>query len=365
MILKFRKWRSLYNYFPKEFLLVLGISFLLMAISRIYFAYKLAPYKSYGLLDPVKDMPNLGVEVVVLILCYALVKIWKVAFLYMKSEDWKIHVCELKRLLFWGLSYFVVIEIVQIAIAHVLGVLYLSADVHEVILWGERYNDLEKYLFGKPVYCYLNNLLNTSLWSEVFVRAYTFILLAAKITLFACLFKKGKLFAQFMLGFFLTIWFCIPIWIFFPSVSPAELYKYNIFSLSENRDVQLAQNQILQPKSERFISWVENSIWIDQRKEFLAISTNPSLHVGWSVVIIYFAYAVNKRLLYLFGPWAVFNFLATMYLWQHFFIDTIFGIICGLLAVFVARKAKLRYYESTIEELILSIKRDIMGFKNF
>src|SRR5260221_4443157 len=65
----------------------------------------------------------------------------------------------------------------------------------------------------------------------------------------------------------------------------------------------------------------------------------PSLHVGLSAVVLWYAWKHGKTAFLLLLPFVAGNWISTLYLRYHYLIDVLVGFVVAFLGVLLARAA--------------------------
>ncbi len=163
------------------------------------------------------------------------------------------------------------------------------------------------------------------------------------------LFYKS-LFRKFILSFALASFFSIPLWYAFPAISPDEMYRKNIFDVKSELPVQnqLARTELSAPLL-GFLQSIDG-YWSSPATHRFAITSFPSMHVAWGVLIAYFATVLWWPLGAIAIPYALVNAASTVYTLQHYAVDGIAGVFVALLAIILAHYClalERRYYVDT------------------
>ena len=157
----------------------------------------------------------------------------------------------------------------------------------------------------------------------------------------------------------------IPLWAKFPAHSPTNMYLFNVYERSFPSDIKQRVSEY-RPDQSTF-SFVERMF--RQQKESPPVSTMPSMHIAWSVVLVYFFFKVSRWSLVFSVPWFFLSALGTVYLAQHYFVDILAGLPVGILAIAVSRKLvsleALYYKGSPLYYFSTVLIRDGKAFLDF
>jgi len=136
----------------------------------------------------------------------------------------------------------------------------------------------------------------------------------------------------------------LPLWYFFPANSPQNTYLNNVYNKQIDSSIkELTDNY--QPN--KYLLSFHKEIGVEQG-EIAPVTTMPSMHVAWTIVIIYYLFKFKRKTIYFTLPWAFFSILGTVYLAQHYFIDILVALLVALLAICLANclvKIEKRYYQ--------------------
>ncbi len=171
-------------------------------------------------------------------------------------------------------------------------------------------------------------------WLEWFVLfSYQHVFLFLGLTFLLLFFVSKKLFQKFLFSFFILYVISFFIWALFPAISPQEMYRKNIL----HREIpQAIQHEIDSTKPTVNLQSYLNELdayWISTDNTFLSVSTNPSLHAAWALLIVIFLFRWKKIAGVILTPWFIGTILATLYTFQHYAVDLIVAVIVAVLAV--------------------------------
>ena len=187
------------------------------------------------------------------------------------------------------------------------------------------------------------------------VYSFNFIPISIFLSLIFFYFQKNKkLFKQFLLSFAIVIMLSMPFWYFFPANSPQNAFISNLHSYKIN-------NQLKNSLQNYFPTNLAKSFQVDTdklQKQTPPVTTFPSMHTAWSLLVAYFFWKFSRKFAYFFViPWAIFSITGTVYLAQHYFIDIILAIPMAIIAIdfsLLLVKLEERYYRKSK----LDIKED-------
>ncbi|GEM_PF-6163633 len=213
------------------------------------------------------------------------------------------------------------------------------------------------------------------------VLVYKMLSLFFSVVFLAVLVKSKELFRKFILVFFLTCLFGFPIWYRYPAISPHLMYGYNVLGAPIAPSIQRAvRDDEVNPIIKVYIASIKMDIdgVSEERVKFVgqkyySLTTFPSMHAAWGVVIAYFAIMIWPPLGLIFVPWAVVNLFAAVITQWHYAVDMLLGGGIGLFTIIlvnflVAREAKWRKTDKDF--LIVGViqsdfRKAIMGIQKY
>jgi len=139
--------------------------------------------------------------------------------------------------------------------------------------------------------------------------------------------KKRQLFKGLVISIFLAMFLSIPLWYLFPANSPSNAFLQN----PENAASWQTEADYLNPEVKLF----QKEMW-ERQKEALPITTMPSMHWAWTIIIVYFFFRKNRKTLFISIPWMLITFLGTVYLGCHYLIDGIVSVPLATLSIAIA-----------------------------
>ncbi len=166
--------------------------------------------------------------------------------------------------------------------------------------------------------------------------------------------KRKKIFGRYILALALVCFMSIPIWYSFPSNSPRHFNNIdNPHFLDESypvdeSDTFLINTIISENELNENVSKFQENTGI-KRGDIAPISTIPSMHVAWAIIIVYYFFIFNKRTIFFILPWFFFSTYGAVYLGQHYFIDVVVSFPIAILAILITNwiiKKEDKYYQS-------------------
>lgn len=220
---------------------------------------------------------------------------------------------------------------------------------------------IDSYLLGTYPFIWFQKPANPLRYlSPLFI--YSFLGLSTMMGLAWLIFYfsgSRHLFSGYIIAMSLVTMLALPFWYFWPANSPQNRYLNNVYEKPINPSLE---KEIDQYDPSIFVSNFLN--WAGVESGGVApISTMPSMHVAWSLIIVYYFFRFNKRTIYFILPWALFSIFGTVYLAQHYFIDILAALPLTILAILIAEwlvpKERIYYLKNGYDFKEGKIKKSI------
>ncbi len=273
-----------------------------------------------------------------------------------------------RALIFWVL----LIGFVIITYSYALEFVYHSANPDMVAETSELIMRMDHALFGVYPTFFLQGFASIGSVGFLALLAYRQILFIISIVILAALFINPKLLRKFIISFVLAGFIGLPLWSLVPAISPAEMYVANTMGrpIPEYINREISGVEIEKNMAEYLPQVLET--WVDPTLQSFAISTFPSMHVAWGLITVVIGIEIFAPLAILLVPWMVFNVLGTVVTFEHYAVDSLFGILVAVIALYVAKKAlqfESKYFADDYKLLALwhmlaKDARQIMLFTN-
>lgn len=134
--------------------------------------------------------------------------------------------------------------------------------------------------------------------------------------------EKRWLYSGYVVSILMVLAFSMPLWFFFPAVSPQNAYIDNVYETRVPPDI--AGDIETLKEDPALSSFFERVRALQEARP--PISTMPSMHVAWALITIYFLLRLSPRTSFVSLPWFFFSSLGTVYLAQHYFIDVVVAL---------------------------------------
>ena len=119
------------------------------------------------------------------------------------------------------------------------------------------------------------------------------------------------------------------------------------------------------PQNDEFLDRLE-VLQSDPKAGRYLVSTLPSPHVAWGILVVWFGVGLYSRSVLVLLPWGVLNCVGAIYSLQHYAVDAVAGIIVAFIAIFLVRglvalEARLGLAAPEGYGLNKSIQKDIVA----
>lgn len=279
------------------------------------------------------------------LLIVSIIVLFTVGFFLNKINDLKnkAQMYKLRSIIFITLSLYVLL----LAIVFAVQIIFYSADYYSASSASTILMNLDMNIFGSYLPIRLNQIITSTFLSNLILKSYMYLNYVFCIILLGTMLRNIYLLRKLIFSIFIACLIGIPFWFFVPAVAPDSMYRLNIF----NNDIPvIISNEIdntnFLPNTKDTFLELEN-FWIDKSGGSLGTSTFPSMHSAWGVIITIVAIELWAPLVIIMLPWLILELIGTMYTLQHYAVDTVFGIIIGIISYIIASrflKYEKRYF---------------------
>lgn len=232
--------------------------------------------------------------------------------------------------------WFIVSTAFVFGVSALFSVLFRSFDSGAMAGASDMLMGFDMFIFGVYPPLFLNSIsISPSLtWFLVNSYAYLPVVLGVLLAYLFC--TNMRAFRSLFLAMTISVFLSLPFWIVVPAISPNEMYRRNLLHQNYTPGISIAiSTMAMSPYVARAITVVEG-MWIDKAGRSFSVSSFPSTHVIWGILILYYAYRMRFILGAVALPLCVANFFGTMLLMEHYAVDAIFGVFIGALAIYCA-----------------------------
>lgn len=211
-----------------------------------------------------------------------------------------------------------------------------DVDPDKVAYTSERLMQFDYSLFGTYPPFALQDLASNEFIDELLVGAYLFLsVFLSFVVIFLITTKPMKSLRMFIFSFFFAVFLAIPFWYLFSAVTPNEMYRENKLEITENGPVWEYVKIQTEKTSTRVAGLLKVASYYGSRPDegHYHVPTFPSMHIAWSVVIVFFGFHVWPKFGFLCLLWAIINAFGAVYMLQHYAVDVLLGLFIGTCAV--------------------------------
>lgn len=216
--------------------------------------------------------------------------------------------------------------------------LFTHADIAKTIFYSNLFSRLDHVIFGNDLFFVMRNLSHMYFFEEIVLYSYKWIGILMSMFGIYAYFKRPIIFRKFVSAIFLCTALSIPFWYTFPAVAPASLFLTNIFRLPLTaQTIDSIENDHISPLLHKSLL-EQNALYFDPTLRNIPISTNPSMHTAWGLILAFYFYQYSRRYAWIGGFYALCNILGALYIGQHYSIDILFGGIIAVLTLWIVEK---------------------------
>lgn len=301
---------------------------------------------------------------------YFKIFIWLGQWLSTKiSKEENTPTIHLKQFLLSIIYIMLAIGLINLVLVLSLRQLSAASSQASMIAASQLFMSMDKEIFGFYPQLWIQKFSMSSILDYLLLESYCKLPLFLTIVLMGLLLFHKTYFRKFLIAIFIAPFIAMPLWYALPAVTPNEMYRENMFSLQSITAIQKQYEKAV--TSERLKTYLQrlNKSVENPRQKHPLVSTNPSMHVAWGVIITYFAIILWWPLGFIFIPWLILNMLATLYTMQHYAVDLPTAFICAALAIIITNglfKFEKKYHTGKSSSLyfINIIQNDIKFLKS-
>lgn len=157
--------------------------------------------------------------------------------------------------------------------------------------------------------------------------------------------NQRRFLSRYIVATTLAIMIALPLWFFFPANSPQNTYLNNVY----NKEIDFSIKELVKNyQPNKYLLGFHDKVGVKQGG-IAPVSTMPSMHMAWALIIIYYLFRFKRKTLFFALPWFFFSSLGTVYLAQHYFIDVLVALPVAVIAISLANllvKLEKKYYQS-------------------
>ena len=236
---------------------------------------------------------------------------------------------------------FIGIGVICIPMGFALEKVVLRAQVPKIVFFSQAFLQIDKMVFGTYVPFWFQSSSNNIKFlfdalSLPIIIVYGSLAFLLGILLFLLFVFKPRYFYKAIMSFFIMFLIGLPLWFFFPAVSPHDAYIDNVLYVPAPQYLQATLSEYHpNPHLQLYLTSV-SALSGEGEEQFFAITTMPSMHIAWASLILFFGIILWRPLAFVLVPYFLLNAIATVYLLQHYAVDIPAGIIVGIISIWVA-----------------------------
>ena len=225
--------------------------------------------------------------------------------------------------------------------------LFYGVSGSRVLEFTLAVDKIERWIFGGLPAIELINFLSGTVAEAIILHIYFYFTFGLLSMLIILAFLHKNIFRQTVIAFFLASIISIPIFAMVPVISPDGLYVAGVF----NSDTVTLPAIAGIEESPLFSSYIAffHDFWVSDDHSFYSVSSLPSLHAAWGLLAVLGIFKARRKFLsIIFALWLVFNCVGTFYSLQHYALDTLAGLLFGLVMFYLAGKLMIletKYYK--------------------
>ncbi len=317
---------------------VLGIpSLVFLFLFSIYRSFHPEIFAGIGSTSPVRFVVGLGSGTFEWLLLFVLilVGIKGIRYLYLRKKGQSFDHAKIISYGIWGMYALAMLVFIGTAMKFAINTIFITADPSRVIAESDWLLSIDRMIVTTFPASILYTFFAGGVIETVIVYSYIYLSVILAIIFFVVLLKNKYLFRFYFLSFIIAFIIAAPLWVFFPALSPQEMYRTNVLERTISSDI-MKDNEILSSTMSPFVkAYLErlDYVWISEDESFLAVSAFPSLHVAWGIIGTVVGIALWPTLAWILIPWCICNFIGTFYLLQHYAVDSFAGIILAVISM--------------------------------
>ena len=279
----------------------------------------------------------------ILIYFYVFLRLFYTLFYKIKNKESVKNIIDECVLVFRSLFFWIIlISTATYTFANSLSVLFQKSSLTRIAQASQKILSLDIYIFK----AYPSNSINVFfdkhvLFGKISLMAYTSATFVIPTTLIFLICTNPKLFRKFLISFFITGYIGLFIWYFIPATSARGYIDINIThsNTSYTATYKGTPAQVSIPYIQEL-----DKVWIDPTGASSNVSTFPSMHASWAILVVLCTATILPILATILAPWFIALSIGAIAVYQHYAVDMVSGTILGILIFFVSEI--LLIYES-------------------
>jgi membrane-associated phospholipid phosphatase len=183
---------------------------------------------------------------------------------------------------------------------------------------------------------------NQALWNWLAVpmlACYLKLTLILSLVIVALFIFRADRFRQFILAFVAIMFLAMPGWAALPATTPSEAYRTVKLRKDIPYDIAIEIAEPIVHLDDMIVNLLERLERVQSNPVTgrYFITSFPSPHVAWGVIIVWFGIELYQKSIVLLLPWGLLNCIGAIYSLQHYAVDAVAGIVVAIAAVYLVR----------------------------
>jgi len=209
---------------------------------------------------------------------------------------------------------------------------------------------MDKYILGDFGFIWCDNVKFLNFLAPIISWSFGLLGLMMGIALIVFwLYKSRFFFSKYIISMSLVLIIALPFWHYFPANSPSNGYFVNVYNKKIPYWIKVDLNKY------NFDNYFFNFSKKFSSNQVAPVSTFPSMHVAWAIIIAYLFFKLNKKTAFVFFPWCIFTILGTFCLAQHYFVDILLSLPLVLISILFSGlmvKIEKNYYRENKRDFL-------------
>jgi len=216
-----------------------------------------------------------------------------------------------------------------------------------------------EYSFFKTFPAYIMQYYSLSL-EEFFIFIYNSLYASAGIVCGLTFIFSKRLFRGFIFTFFLFYIVAFIIWTLFPVLGPGPmLYLHDTHGYIFLKPVENILSHFHPSAFMHDYIYTLGNHLMTEGLRVLPVSTFPSAHAGWALIVAYYGIRLHKYFAIILIPSLVGIMISTFYLVQHYSLDALFGILISAFCILLIERVLTYDKERMVSHDLFSILDNI------